>query len=126
MHPKVAQIDCEDCKKYSYNLRTGRRNEYEVDDGKMLPVLRTSEPPCATCPKKSPENWQRIKLRWQNHLMLDFYQRYKSVPGMRSRLLNCPVTQRNIRLIERTFDLAKSKHMRRTRSSAERRRQNGR
>lgn len=84
----------------------------------MLPVLRQGDPPCGSCPKKSPENGRRLRLRLENRLMLDFYHRFKSCPTMRSRLLDCPVTQRNIRLIDNVFELAKAKLMRRAQKKA--------
>lgn len=121
----MAQIDCKDCKKHSYNLRTGKRNEYEIDDGIMLPILRSGPPPCSECPKGSPERGEKLRLRYENHLMLDFYQRYKSVPGMRSKLLDCAVTQRNLMIITRAFDVAKSRIGVRARKRANRKYKNG-
>lgn len=119
----MARIDCKECEKYSFNLRTGKRNEYEVDDDKFLPILRNAPPPCERCPKKSPENGEKLKLTWANRKMLDFYQRYKSVPNMQSKLLDCPITQRNIRLIDQTMELAKAKYAQRARRRAKRERE---
>ncbi len=121
LYPKVARIDCEDCKKHSYNLRTGKRNEYENEDGKMLPIVRTTEPPCSQCPKKGPENAKRYQMSFQSRLMLDFYWRFKSNPNMRSALLDCPLAQRNIRFVDNVYAEAKSKLMNRARRKAEKR-----
>lgn len=120
LYPKVARIDCEDCVKHSYNLRTGKRNEYEGEDGTMLPILRTDSPPCKECPKKGPENAKRFELSFQARQMLDFYWRFKSNPNMRSRLLDCPLTQRNIRFVDNVYETARAKIMSRARRKAER------
>ena len=121
LYPRVAQIDCEDCQKVSYNLRSGRRNTYEAQDGEQLPVLRTGPPPCESCPKRSPQRAKQLKLREENRLMIDFYQRHRASKHSGSRLLGCPITQRNIRLIDQTLEIAKSKLATRATRRAKRR-----
>lgn len=106
MHPKVARIDCDDCRKHAYNLKTGKRLTYETEDGK-LPVIRLGDPPCYLCPKKSPENGEKLQLSMRNKRFIDFYYRVHS-SGMRHPLLDCPVTQRNMRLVDTAIDLAKA------------------
>ncbi|TXH46203.1 MAG: hypothetical protein E6Q97_30105 [Desulfurellales bacterium] len=41
LHPEIARIDCEDCKKFAYNMKTGERFLHGKDP---IPVR---EPPCA-------------------------------------------------------------------------------
>lgn len=120
LYPKVAQVKCAECKKYNYNLRTGKRNTYEDEDGNHLPVLRVGDPPCQACPRKGPENEETLKLSFANRRMLDFYHRYKAVPGWKARRLDCPTTQRNILLIDRVFEKAKVRQMRRASKRARR------
>jgi hypothetical protein len=105
VHPKVAHIDCDDCKKHVYNLKSGKRLTYETDEG-MLPILRVDDPPCHVCPKKSPENGKRLKLSDRNRRFVDFYYRVHA-SGMRHPLLDCPVTQRNMRIVDSAIELAK-------------------
>lgn len=103
------------------NLRTGKVNEYEESDGRMLPVLRSGKPPCESCPKKSPENDERLRLSADNIRMMDFYHRAKSTPGFSHPLLACTVTQRNMRLIAKTLEAVEFEITKRARRKAERR-----
>lgn len=72
----------------------------------MLPILRVDEPPCHVCPKKSPENGRRLKLSERNRRFVDFYYRVRA-SGMRHPLLDCPITQRNMRIVDSAIELAK-------------------
>ena len=61
VHPGAASIDCGECAKYVYNLKTGERETYDAGD-EMLPILRgDGETPCDSCPKKSPEEGEQLK-----------------------------------------------------------------
>jgi hypothetical protein len=48
-----------------------------------------------------------LRLHWRNRMALDFYYRMTSVPGVRSRLLACPVTQKNMHIIRTTIESAR-------------------
>ena len=102
-------IDCEDCQTKSYDLKTGKLNTYDDGDGNMLPILRLGNPPpCEDCPKGSPENGKKLRLSERNYRAVDFYNRAKAMPQMQSALFQCPVTQRNFRLIDSTIERAKA------------------
>jgi len=78
-HPGAASVACSDCKKWHYNLKTGKRETYRSGpEKKELPMERRPgepPPPCHTCPKKSPDrehefrlstkNWQTVQLYWE-------------------------------------------------------------
>jgi hypothetical protein len=53
--------------------------------------------------------------------MIDFYQRYRASKLSGSKLLGCPITQRNLRLIDQTLEIAKSKLAKRATRRAKRR-----
>jgi hypothetical protein len=53
--------------------------------------------------------------------MIDFYQRHRASTLSGSKLLLCPITQRNIRLIDQTLEIAKSKLAKRALHRAKRR-----
>lgn len=107
MYPEVAQIDCRDCKKHSYDLKTGELNTYDAGD-QRLPILRHGNPPpCHECPKQSPERGEQLKLSRRNIAALNFYNRAKAVPQMQSKLFQCVTTQRNFRVIDTAYELAK-------------------
>lgn len=109
VYPAVARIDCRDCLKHRYNLETGKRVEYEADEGVMLPILRGEEPaPCETCPKGKPDLNGRLVLSPRNCRALDFYHRMKATPGVTHKLLQCPVTQRIFHHINNAFESAKA------------------
>lgn len=110
VHPGAASIDCGDCAKYVYNLKTGERETYDAGD-EVLPILRgDNETPCDSCPKKSPENGEKLKLHWRNRRALDFYQRMKAMPKatIPRKLRDCHVTQRNFYLIGQVMKAARS------------------
>ena len=110
VHPGAASIDCGECAKYVYNLKTGERETYDAGD-EILPMLRGDNPtPCDSCPKKSPENEDRLKLHWRNRRFVDFYQRMKATPKaiMPKHLRGCHVTQRNFYLIDQVIKAARS------------------
>ena len=109
VYPAVARIDCRDCLKHRYNLETGKRLEYEAEEGVKLPILRGNEPaPCKACPKKSPDLDGRLVLSNRNIRAIDFYHRMKATPGVTHKLLQCPVTQRIFHLISNAFEAAKA------------------
>ena len=85
-------------------------NTYEAEEGKRLPILRQgTPPPCEICPKKSPENGEKLKLLPGNELMWDLYCRVQGGNGFTSELFKCAVNQRNFALIKNTIELAKSR-----------------
>lgn len=84
-------------------------NTYEAEEGKRLPVLRNSTPPpCESCPKKSPENGEKLKLLPANEIMWDLYCRVQGGNGFKSTLFTCAVNQRNFAIIKNTIEFAKS------------------
>lgn len=110
VHPGAASIDCRDCATYVYNLQTGERETYDAGD-RMLPILRGDNPtPCDSCPKRSPENGEKLKLHWRNRRALDFYQRMKasSRAFMPKQLRECHITQRNFFLIDQVLKTARA------------------
>lgn len=108
------------CKLYSIDLNTGEVNTIEVEDGSRLPILRHGTPtPCESCPKKSPENGERLKLTERNQRALDFYSRAHAMAGMQSELFQCPTTQRNFIVIDNAIERAKADYSEKLRKQME-------
>ena len=91
-HPEVAYRRCSDCVKWSYNPRTGERNEYwqKGTDGKPRrePVPLRGKPPCFTCPKcagldrRTPEVGKEAELSARNWKAFRFYFQHRAGDGI--------------------------------------------
>jgi hypothetical protein len=91
-HPEVAYRRCSDCVKWSYNGKTGERNEqWEHKPGRKprkVPVPLRGKPPCFTCPKcegldvRTPEEGAKAELSAKNWLAVRFYFQHKAGDGV--------------------------------------------
>lgn len=84
LHPAAASIDCGDCARWIINLQTGERETVRVGPGRIeVPQPRPSglPTPCASCPKKNPENAQRLKLNRKNEQTYRLWQRAQATFG---------------------------------------------
>ena len=82
-HPGPASIDCNDCAKWIYDLDTGKKQTHRA--GPTLeerPNVRPASvpPPCEKCPKKSPENAERLRLSDKNLRTFDLYKLHRATP----------------------------------------------
>lgn len=104
-HPQVAAIDCEDCKKWAYDLKTGKRRLYGDEP---IPIRA---PPCATddkvCPKGkpghsdlTPENTEIVRLylfcksigQWPEDIE---FQRYRNLLDEVQRIAEAKLERRD-------------------------------
>lgn len=78
-NPGNAALDCEECKRFLYNIDTGKpylRQNRKQERPKGSPT------PCHKCPKKSPERWQKIKPSRRTYATLDLYRKCRSTGGL--------------------------------------------
>ena len=76
LHPQVAAIDCEDCRKFVYDLKTGQRRmngKYPIRRGKAGPACLTDD---TVCPKVRPGH---SDLTPQNMAVLQHYSECRAV-----------------------------------------------
>jgi hypothetical protein len=107
-HPGVAGIDCEDCKKYVYDLKTGERKTYRAGPGRIeLPCVRPAllSTPCGECPKKSPENARLIKLNRRNLETVWIYRQVRATGGqcLTEAMAADPLLMRNLTLLDELY-----------------------
>lgn len=103
LHPGAARIDCEECKKFVFNLDTGEKETYRSGPTReLLPVERLpSVPtPCNKCPKQSPEKAKEIELTEKNWAAFAHYQQCKAV-GLTEAERRDPIVRRNFALMDR-------------------------
>ena len=77
-------MDCEDCKRYVYDLERGERKTYRSGAARVeLPQARLAGMPmqCGDCPKESPERGRDLKLSERNLRMLDLYEEVRATGG---------------------------------------------
>jgi hypothetical protein len=76
-HPVVAAIACEDCKKWVYDMKTGKVQTYQCGSpDNVKPTPRPGPPPCEIgwkCPKGSPERERLCQLTLRNMRMWDTF-----------------------------------------------------
>lgn len=98
-HPRAARIDCEDCKKYLYDLEKGERKTFKSGPKhEEKPYERGNAPlQCKDCPKGSPENDCRLSDR--NVQTVELYQQVRvmgATDDMRGDALLC----RNLSVVD--------------------------
>lgn len=84
-HPGPASVDCEDCKRYVYDLERGVRRTYKSGAKRTeRPQLRPKGTPlqCAQCPKESPERARVLVLSPRNRLTLRLYEEVRATSGV--------------------------------------------
>ena len=101
-HPGAARIDCDDCKQFVFDLKTGERETFKSGpERKELPLARNAgeSPPCRQCPKESPERAKQIELSDKNWQAYSHYLQAKAV-GLTDAEKRDPIVRRNFALIE--------------------------
>ncbi len=94
-HPEVASRSCEDCAKWLYDEKTGRKMER---GGQPLARPAGTPTPCWNCPKKSPQEAKLIELSRKNMAAYDYYLMARAPLG--GRLPADLTTLRNHAIIE--------------------------
>ena len=109
-HPEVAYRSCEDCKRWMYDAKTGKREmrkRTNTDTGEVesYPLARKpgTKTPCWNCPKceienpklRTPEDGVGAELSRKNWKALRFYFQQKAVGGRVDA-----IARRNCGLIE--------------------------
>lgn len=77
-YPAHAGLECSECQKWIYDIQTC---EPKKRGGKIQPRPPGVPTPCQSCPKKSPENWERIKPTRRTYATLELYRRNKATFG---------------------------------------------
>lgn len=82
LHPKAAAIDCHDCQRWIYDLTTGEKAVAQESKAHGIKRYAPKAKPlsqCGECPKKSPENAERLKLTKQNREIVDLFLECRSM-----------------------------------------------
>ena len=103
MHPEVANRSCEDCARWLYDEKTGKRLERN-NQGLARPAGTPT--PCWNCPKKSPQEAKTIELSRKNMTAYDYYSMARAPLG--DRLPADAITLRNHAIIDLAVRQAES------------------
>jgi hypothetical protein len=104
-HPDLAERTCEECCRWFYDTKTGRRS---TSGGRPRPRPPGLLPSCFTCPKvanlppaeRNPKAGARQTLSPKNWLALEFYYRARAS----RQVVSDPLAAANCGLIERVLD----------------------
>jgi hypothetical protein len=98
-HPQIASLSCDECKKWLYDLKTGKRRER---GGVPQPRPPGAATPCHECPKGSPEREQEHVLTDRNWQTLTLYLRNRALLGLvlSPRERSDALLQRNFAIID--------------------------
>jgi hypothetical protein len=107
-HPGAARIDCEECKRFIFDLKTGERNTYRAGPGREeLPCVRpvAVPTPCGTCPKKSPASARELELSRRNVKTLWIYRQVRATAGqcLTDEMRRDGLLMRNLALLDGIF-----------------------
>ncbi|PQO33331.1 hypothetical protein C5Y96_10795 [Blastopirellula marina] len=110
LHPGAASIDCSDCAKWLYDLKTGKRQTVRTGASRQeVPQPRPSgvPTPCSSCPKQNPQHAERLKLTDKNWRTYQLWRRARAthfhcVPD---RLKSDPILARNFAELDQVFRL---------------------
>ena len=86
-HPGVALIDCNDCQKRLYDLRSGKPKTYKSGPHREETYYwfeGKPKPPCTTdegCPKKSPREAHQFELSRRGWETFEAWKRYRAAPA---------------------------------------------
>jgi hypothetical protein len=108
--PEVANIDCNDCVKWTYDLEKGERIEYDAG-GVMLPIARVDPPPCSSCPKGEMDLDNAKRLHKRNWQSLKIYREIKATRGsvrVPPHLEQCSIFSENMLIIENEYRLSEN------------------
>ena len=109
-HPEVATRSCGDCKKWLYDLQTGKK---VLRGGKEVKRPKGTLPPCHSCPKKSPEEAHEYELSDRNVLAyrLWLYSKALNFRNIKGRWLEDHWIQKNFAAIADEVEHHKMKQM---------------
>lgn len=97
-HPIAAAIDCHDCQRFDYDFKTGKRAAQVHEFHKIHREIQKTVPlqQCGDCPKKSPENAERLKLTDEHHEIINLFFECRTMnwQGVPQPVLNCWVLRR--------------------------------
>lgn len=104
-HPGAVLIDCEDCKKYVYDLETGKRKTFVSGPKRdVKPFVRGSSPlQCGNCPKKSPENAKACSLSERNQKTILLYHQLRAGVGFTEDMKQDDVLKINMAIIDTMY-----------------------
>lgn len=77
-HPAVANLSCEECKKWLVDIETGK---IKTRGGKPQRRPAGSPTPCHACPKKSPEHAKQVELNQRNWATVRLFVRNRAMQG---------------------------------------------
>lgn len=83
-HPGEASIDCNECKRFIFDLKTGEKKTYKAGPRREeMPWVRPLcvPTPCGDCPKKSPEEAERCKLSNKNWRTWQLFKEMRATNG---------------------------------------------
>ena len=90
-----------------YNIPDGTLQDYEVEDGVRLPIIRETPPPCHECPKGGPEYDDEFRLSERNYQACLLYEKLQATWGayvLPDHLRNCSLFAENMLLIKRAME----------------------
>ena len=101
-HPQLTLFDCEDCRQWIIDLKTGRRLER---GGEAQPRRPGTPTPCRTCPRESPERAKAIALGRREFATIDFYLQVRATSGacMNDRERTDALLLRNLAIVDGVF-----------------------
>ncbi|MCI0358640.1 MAG: hypothetical protein L0211_09160 [Planctomycetaceae bacterium] len=101
-HPGAARINCDECKRFVFNLESGDKETYRSGpEREELPMVRGPNvpTPCNKCPKEDPENAKQIELSPKNWAAFAHYLQARAC-GLSDVERRDPIVRRNFALID--------------------------
>lgn len=77
-HPEHAALECEECKRFVYQIDTAQP---WMKAGKRVKAPKNYRTPCEACPKGSPERYEQIRLTARSAATLDLYRATRAMGG---------------------------------------------
>ena len=96
-YPGAASIDCGECHKWHYDLKTG---EIQKRGSSGKKVKRDGLPPCVNCPKGSPENGKLLQLHPRNARLIHFFKMVQVSGKIPSQFEDDALTLENLSLVK--------------------------
>ena len=107
-HPGPASIDCEECKRFIFDLKTGRRETFKSGPKREeKPCVRPGKilPPCDQCPKESPEKAHEHELSDRNRQTVRLYHQVRATQGgcMTEAMKADRLLARNLAIVDQLY-----------------------
>jgi len=100
-HPEIGSLKCSDCKRWIYDIKTGKKLERHGEPQRRKPGTTL---PCATCPRESPEKEAETTLMPCNEKTLMLYLAVRGGAALTQEESEDPIIRRNFAMLQIIHD----------------------